>query len=300
VLGPVKVDPPRALAALGDSTGQSLRCGSYMAAKKKWDDQDQPNQSVHASRGTTSRASRRQVRPRLGFREWAARGLPRSCPSRRNLAGGVFALFAAGASVAQRVSAPVWLLVTFSAIAAVGAVIALILLVNERALCAVMRREEQQRRSACALQSAWTYPATARQGSCESRTSDFMWYGTSRPTPYPTTKTGCRQLRRPSDPFPGRHPSGCQPHSANRGRVVRCRHAGMRHRLPTKEQHEGCQRRSADHKGSHPPAAPPAVKRLADRGAAGRDRSDDKLCGRLINRDRAGCLGYATRAMCRA
>jgi integrase len=42
-----------------------------------------------------------------------------------------------------------------------------------------------------------------------------------------------------------------------------------------------------------PDIAMPAVRRLADRGAAGRDRSGGKLYARLINGDRGGYLGYA-------
>jgi integrase len=38
--------------------------------------------------------------------------------------------------------------------------------------------------------------------------------------------------------------------------------------------------------------AMPAVRRLAERGAAGRERSDGKLYGRLINGERGGYLGY--------
>jgi hypothetical protein len=62
---------------------------------------------------------------------------------RRNVAGGVFALFAAGAGLAQGVGAPVWLLVIFSAIAVIGAVGALMLLLRERTVRAVMRHQEQ-------------------------------------------------------------------------------------------------------------------------------------------------------------
>ena len=38
----------------------------------------------------------------------------------------------------------------------------------------------------------------------------------------------------------------------------------------------------------------PAVRRLADRGAPGRERSDGRLYGRFLNGDRGGYLGYAT------
>ncbi len=37
----------------------------------------------------------------------------------------------------------------------------------------------------------------------------------------------------------------------------------------------------------------PAVRRLAESSAAGRERSEGKLYGRLINGDRGGYLGYA-------
>jgi len=43
-----------------------------------------------------------------------------------------------------------------------------------------------------------------------------------------------------------------------------------------------------------PDIAMPAVRRLADRGAAGRERSNGAAYGRLINGDRGGYLGYAT------
>jgi integrase len=42
-----------------------------------------------------------------------------------------------------------------------------------------------------------------------------------------------------------------------------------------------------------PDIAMPAVRRLADRGATGRERSDGRLYGRLINGERGGYLGYA-------
>jgi Phage integrase family len=45
-----------------------------------------------------------------------------------------------------------------------------------------------------------------------------------------------------------------------------------------------------------PDIAMPAVRRLADRGAPGRQRSDGTLYSRLVNGDRGGYLGYA---MCR-
>jgi integrase len=43
-----------------------------------------------------------------------------------------------------------------------------------------------------------------------------------------------------------------------------------------------------------PDIAMPAVRRLVDRGAQGREQSDGGLYGRLINGDRGGYLGYAT------
>ena len=42
-----------------------------------------------------------------------------------------------------------------------------------------------------------------------------------------------------------------------------------------------------------PDIAMPAVRRLADRGAIGRERSNGTAYGRLINGDRGGYLGYA-------
>jgi integrase len=43
-----------------------------------------------------------------------------------------------------------------------------------------------------------------------------------------------------------------------------------------------------------PDIAMPAVRRLVERGAKGRELSEDKRFGRLINGDRGGYLGYAT------
>jgi integrase len=43
-----------------------------------------------------------------------------------------------------------------------------------------------------------------------------------------------------------------------------------------------------------PDIAVPAVRRLLERGEAGRERSDGRLYSRLINGDRGGYLGYAT------
>jgi integrase len=51
------------------------------------------------------------------------------------------------------------------------------------------------------------------------------------------------------------------------------------------------QRRQAEqHRGQD---ARPAVRRLAESGAAGRERSNGKLYARLINGERGGYLGYA-------
>ena len=41
-------------------------------------------------------------------------------------------------------------------------------------------------------------------------------------------------------------------------------------------------------------SAVPAARRLVERGDRGRERSDSRLFGRLINGDRGGYLGYAT------
>ena len=43
-----------------------------------------------------------------------------------------------------------------------------------------------------------------------------------------------------------------------------------------------------------PDIAMPAVRRLVERGAPGRERSDGRLYARLVNGDRGGYLGYAT------
>ena len=51
--------------------------------------------------------------------------------------------------------------------------------------------------------------------------------------------------------------------------------------------------RSAERTVMIPDIAMPAVRRLADRGAPGRDYSGGTLYGRLINGDRGGYLGYA-------
>jgi len=52
--------------------------------------------------------------------------------------------------------------------------------------------------------------------------------------------------------------------------------------------------RAAERTVMIPTIAMPAVRRLADRGAPGRDRSDGRLYGRLISGDCGGYLGYAT------
>jgi integrase len=46
-----------------------------------------------------------------------------------------------------------------------------------------------------------------------------------------------------------------------------------------------------------PDIAMPATRRLLERGATGRERSDGKLYSRLINGDRGGYLGYVTRGV---
>ena len=51
--------------------------------------------------------------------------------------------------------------------------------------------------------------------------------------------------------------------------------------------------RAAERVVAIPDIAMPAVRRLAERGAAGRERSEGELYGRLINGDRGGYLGYA-------
>jgi integrase len=52
--------------------------------------------------------------------------------------------------------------------------------------------------------------------------------------------------------------------------------------------------RAAERTAMIPDIAMPAAHRLAERGAPGRERSDGRLYGRLINGDRGGYLGYAT------
>lgn len=52
---------------------------------------------------------------------------------RRNLAGAVFALFAAGAGIAQALDGPAWVKLTFAAIAVLGAIVTLFILLKERA-----------------------------------------------------------------------------------------------------------------------------------------------------------------------
>ena len=51
--------------------------------------------------------------------------------------------------------------------------------------------------------------------------------------------------------------------------------------------------RAAERVVAIPDIAMPAVRRLAESGAAGRERSEGKLYGRLINGERGGYLGYA-------
>jgi integrase len=57
---------------------------------------------------------------------------------------------------------------------------------------------------------------------------------------------------------------------------------------------EDMKTRAAERTVMIPDIAMPAVRRLADRGASGRERSDGRLYGRLINGDRGGYMGYAT------
>ena len=56
---------------------------------------------------------------------------------------------------------------------------------------------------------------------------------------------------------------------------------------------EDMKTRAAERTVMIPDIAMPAVCRLADRGAPGREYSDGKVYGRLINGDRGGYLGYA-------
>ena len=57
---------------------------------------------------------------------------------------------------------------------------------------------------------------------------------------------------------------------------------------------EDMKTRAAERTVMIPDIAMPAVRRLADRGAPGREQSDGRLFGRLINGDRGGYLGCAT------
>ncbi len=57
---------------------------------------------------------------------------------------------------------------------------------------------------------------------------------------------------------------------------------------------EDLKTRAAERVVMIPDIAMPAVRRLIERGAAGRERSGGKLYSRLINGDRGGYLGYAT------
>ena len=57
---------------------------------------------------------------------------------------------------------------------------------------------------------------------------------------------------------------------------------------------EDLKTRAAERTVMIPDIALPAVRRLVDRGAPGRERSDGRLFGRLINSDRGGYLVYAT------
>jgi integrase len=53
--------------------------------------------------------------------------------------------------------------------------------------------------------------------------------------------------------------------------------------------------RAAERVVAIPDIAVPAVRRLAERHAEGRKRSDGRIYSRLINGERGGCLGYAMR-----
>jgi hypothetical protein len=54
---------------------------------------------------------------------------------------------------------------------------------------------------------------------------------------------------------------------------------------------EDMKTRAAERTVMIPDIAMPAVRRLADRGAAGHERSDGRLYSRLINGDRGGYMG---------
>jgi integrase len=56
---------------------------------------------------------------------------------------------------------------------------------------------------------------------------------------------------------------------------------------------EDMKTRAAERTVMIPDIAMPAVRRLAERGVAGREHNDGRLYGRLINGDRGGYLGYA-------
>src|SRR5262245_35964531 len=73
--------------------------------------------------------------------------------------------------------------------------------------------------------------------------------------------------------------------SGSIGRPASQAGAGMREDLKT---------RAAERTVMIPDIALPAARRLVDRGAPGREGSDGRLFGRLINGDRSGYLGYAT------
>ncbi len=57
---------------------------------------------------------------------------------------------------------------------------------------------------------------------------------------------------------------------------------------------EDMKTRAAERTVMIPDIAMPTVRRLADRGAPGREQSGDRMYSRLINGDRGGYLGYAT------
>lgn len=71
---------------------------------------------------------------------WPAPHRPRM---RRNLAAGVFAVFTAGAGIAQGLGALIWLKLAFGAVAVIGAVVALFLLLKERSARATEQQSEQ-------------------------------------------------------------------------------------------------------------------------------------------------------------
>jgi len=63
---------------------------------------------------------------------------------RRNVAGGVFSVFAAAAVIVQVLSGPLWLRVMFAAVALIGACLALVLLLEERTAYGAERQTQQR------------------------------------------------------------------------------------------------------------------------------------------------------------